>query len=495
MRTISVLLYRRPELLEQTMGALVNCSELGSFDVLVFSIDGGNPSSKRCSQIAEACAETLSSSGLIDCRVVSHDQNLGVGNHPLWVLNNAFENLGADLNLNLEDDALPKQDLLRMVLWWEEFGRLESPESLLFSGSNHRDFGKGQQATIPEDDPVGMAECAHISSPFCWAMLRQDWPMVKKWWNFKTVNPTGFDWSLSMAMRLNKRLAMHPVLSRCQNIGRSNGEHESEQTFDDTQLGLRYQEREYDGPYKLVARINRSLLGYLDTWMLPEYRVMNETTTKAATAAMEKYLTGFSRAVSIDNVAPCLTFGASHFINELYADVPKTLDFPNPWHIGTFDASQYPTPNELIQGELEMLAFMFGLVLQLKPKLVVETGTNVGIMARALAAGCWVNGFGKVVTSDTNQKMVDYATKVCEGLPVEIRCCPSLDLPELLVADLVFVDSSYESRSKEIKLVKSGAVYVYHDSCAEPWIRPEMSSEEFKVHLDSPRGFSIVRKP
>ena len=204
---------------------------------------------------------------------------------------------------------------------------------------------------------------------------------------------------------------------------------------------------------------------------------------------------GFSQATGVMQLAPCLTFGNSHPINERYAGVPSTEDFPNPWHVGTMDSATYPVPHELIQGELEMLAHMFTMVVQLKPKLVVETGTNVGLMARALGSGCWVNGFGRVVTSDTDQRMVDYAKKVCAGFPVEIRCCPSLELPELREADLVFVDSSYESRSQEIHLVKPGAVYVYHDSYAEPWVRPEMDGEPFKVHLDSPRGFSIVRKP
>lgn len=210
---------------------------------------------------------------------------------------------------------------------------------------------------------------------------------------------------------------------------------------------------------------------------------------------LKRLTIGFSQAVAVHQLAPCLPFGMSHFVDDLYKDVPKTADFPNPWHVGTFDSSTYPVPHELIQGELEILAFMFSLVVQLKPRLVVETGTNIGLMARALGCGCWVNGFGKVVTSDTSQDMVDYAKKVCDGWPVEIRCCPALDLPELSEADLVFIDSSYESRSVEHHRVKSGAVYVYHDACAEPWVRPELDYEPFKVHFDGPRGFSIVRKP
>jgi hypothetical protein len=204
---------------------------------------------------------------------------------------------------------------------------------------------------------------------------------------------------------------------------------------------------------------------------------------------------GFAAAIAVDQLEPCPTFGNSHFVNLQYSDVPKTEHHPNPWHIGVLNGEPYPMPQELIQGELELLAHMFTMVVQLKPRLVVETGTNVGLMARALGAGCWTNGFGRVVSSDVDEAMVAYAKKVCAGFPVEIRCCPSLELRELPMADLVFIDSSYASRAQEKFLVKPGAVYVYHDSCAEGWIVPEVDAEEeYRVHLDGPRGFSLVRK-
>lgn len=203
---------------------------------------------------------------------------------------------------------------------------------------------------------------------------------------------------------------------------------------------------------------------------------------------------GFSLAVSVNHLAPCLTFGASGPINDLYADEPKSEGCPNPWHIGTLHAQRYPKPEELIQGELELLVFLYGLVIQMKPKLIVETGCNVGLTTRALAAAAWVNGFGHVVSSDIDEAMVVHAKMVCDGLPADIRHCPSLALPELRQADLVFIDSGYVSRSQEHYLVKPGAVYVYHDSYAEPWVRPEVEYEKYKVHIDTPRGFTIARK-
>ena len=209
---------------------------------------------------------------------------------------------------------------------------------------------------------------------------------------------------------------------------------------------------------------------------------------------------GFCRATDVTQLEPCGTFGASEPIDSLYASTPRSFDvdgkpFPNPWHIGTIHRDLYPDPDALMQGELELLVFLFGLVVQIKPMLIFESGTNVGLSTRALAAGCWTNGFGEVVSAEVDPRYVEFARNLCAGYPAEIQQKPALECSALRAADLVFIDSSYESRSEEHKLIKSGAVFVYHDSYAEPWVRPEIAHEEFKVHLDSPRGFSIARKP
>lgn len=225
---------------------------------------------------------------------------------------------------------------------------------------------------------------------------------------------------------------------------------------------------------------------------------LNETTYTGINMNLDflrRLQIGFATATDVTQLEPCGSFGESHPIDQRYADVPKTEGFPNPWHIGTINRQHYPDPNELIQGELELLVFLFGLVVQLKPKLIFESGTNVGLTTRAMAAGVWVNGFGTVESAEVDRRYVEFARRVCTGLPAVIHQSPALDCSALQEADLVFIDSSYESRSQEHNLIKSGAVYVMHDSYAEPFIKPWIEHESFKVHIETPRGFSIVRKP
>lgn len=209
---------------------------------------------------------------------------------------------------------------------------------------------------------------------------------------------------------------------------------------------------------------------------------------------LRKLHAGFSIAIATTEIIPCEASADAKDIDSRYPKNVLDEGFPNPWHVGTLGANGYPEPNYIIQSELEMLVFAFSLVVQLKPLLVFESGTNVGLLARAMGAGCWVNGFGTVVTCETDKRYSDYATNICSGLPIKVLNCPALDRPELSEADLVYVDSSYESRVQEILRVKSGATYVLHDTYAERWLRACTKDESSIIHFDGPRGYTMVRK-
>jgi predicted O-methyltransferase YrrM len=52
--------------------------------------------------------------------------------------------------------------------------------------------------------------------------------------------------------------------------------------------------------------------------------------------------------------------------------------------------------------ELEVLEFLKGLVTTVRPKLVVETGTFMGISTLWIAEGLKENGFGRVITCESD---------------------------------------------------------------------------------------------
>lgn len=115
--------------------------------------------------------------------------------------------------------------------------------------------------------------------------------------------------------------------------------------------------------------------------------------------------------------------------------------------------------------ELEMQEFLFGLVRYLKPKLIFESGSCRGHTARILGLACRANGRGRVVSAEAEQSLFNTARANCRGVPeVEVRHAKAMDCLEVEEADLVFSDSSYESRVEEWKACKRGCVYVVHDT-------------------------------
>ncbi len=273
MRTISILQHGRPELLESCVNSLIDCQNLANFDRLILSIDPGHAKQQECYEASKAAAKALEDYGIIECSVLTAPKHMGLVKHPITVLHHCFETLGTELHVQLEDDALLKADGLRLALWFQQNSKYEQ-DALLMSMCNHRAFGKGQQNKIPEDDPSILVESPYITSPFAWALNAENWPTVEKYWGMKRCAPTAWSFSLSMGMRMRRMVGLHPALSRCANVGRDGGVHETPETFDASQVGLKYQEIPYAGEYKVRARLDREDLKMYDDWMVSELEAL-----------------------------------------------------------------------------------------------------------------------------------------------------------------------------------------------------------------------------
>lgn len=182
---------------------------------------------------------------------------------------------------------------------------------------------------------------------------------------------------------------------------------------------------------------------------------------------------------------PCPPSGR---MEHLQADLWHLPDYPR-----TFDPS---TPG--INSETEVLAFMYALVLLSKPLIVVETGSYCGMMARALAAGCATNDLGMVHTFDTDPDAYAATREALKwhGQWSEAHLQPALERADLIRScDLLFSDSSYESRVQEVKLLKPGAVGVLHDTGMEDHLDRHIQQEYPRnVFIATPRGLTIFQR-
>lgn len=281
MRMVSLVAYNRPDYTAQAINgvanALLTCNEVGRpYDLFAISIDP-SPRLKVVEAICIEMASILSEGGVVDCKVYRNVVKMGVGGNHFIAQQRAYEEHGADHNVLIEDDAVVTPDALVLADWFfEKYGHPLS-DYLLLGMCNHRDFGT-PRANMP-DHPQYLAEALHIPSPFAFAMSNHQWPFVKATWHMKKKYPVGWDWSLSMAMRMSRRKCLHPVLSRCKNIGREDGTNETPATFDQTQVGIRYSPGDYLGPYEVAARMEDSQLLRPDPWMVAELEDMWNSTS------------------------------------------------------------------------------------------------------------------------------------------------------------------------------------------------------------------------
>lgn len=283
MKTITLIAKDRPiytaNALTGIADALIYLAENScpTYDKLIVSLDpvqlpeGVKPHSET-EIVCEKICQMLCESGLIECEIYTNKMQFGVGGNHSLALHRAFEEHRSDYNVLVEDDAVLSPDALLLANWFYSMHGFPQDKYTLLSLCNHRDFGPSQTAIA--SDPSYLAESLHITSPFACGFTKWQWPFIKASWNCKTKFPTGWDWSLSFAMRLERRRAIHPVLSRCQNIGRENGTNETPQTFDKTQLGLKYSDGSYQGDYLVVAQLDDMDLYKLDDWMISERKSM-----------------------------------------------------------------------------------------------------------------------------------------------------------------------------------------------------------------------------
>ena len=277
MKTVTFVAYNRPKYTARSILAFAAalCKEPDFFDQLIFSIDPG------CDEVVSVCeAAATALSSLLDVELYVNDQLLGVAMNPLAALTRAFEVHDSSFNLHLEDDACLTPDAISFAKWFYLGHGGPLSNYLLASMCNHRDFGRGVNPGRVPNDPSYIAEAAHLPAPFAFCLSRWQWPFVQSTWCCKKLPPDGWDYSLSYAMRFAKHRALHPVLSRCKNIGREGGVHESNKSYDAVNEGLTHSDGSYSGNYKIVVRVPDSELVKIDPWMVLEWEASKELEQK-----------------------------------------------------------------------------------------------------------------------------------------------------------------------------------------------------------------------
>jgi predicted O-methyltransferase YrrM len=158
--------------------------------------------------------------------------------------------------------------------------------------------------------------------------------------------------------------------------------------------------------------------------------------------------------------------------------------------------------------ELEVLDFLKTLVTTIKPELVVETGTFLGSSTLRIAEGLRENGFGRVITCESDPKVFEEARKrfLASGLAgwIELRNESSLEMKIEGQIDLLYCDSDLPLRETEVRwflpqVNPNGLILMHDASSALKTVREGARSLEREgllsvVFLPTPRGLVIAQK-
>ncbi len=157
--------------------------------------------------------------------------------------------------------------------------------------------------------------------------------------------------------------------------------------------------------------------------------------------------------------------------------------------------------------EVEVLEFIATLVTTIKPRLVVETGSFLGVSTEWIARGLERNGFGKVISCEFDTVVFAKAKERIEASPlkrfIELRNESSLEMKVEGTIDLLFSDSDIQIREAEVKRflpqINPNGVILMHDASSHLQVvraaAKKMEAEGLisVVLLPTPRGLVVAQ--
>jgi len=157
--------------------------------------------------------------------------------------------------------------------------------------------------------------------------------------------------------------------------------------------------------------------------------------------------------------------------------------------------------------EVEVLEFIATLVTTIKPRLVVETGSFLGVSTEWIARGLERNGFGKVISCEFDPVVFAKAKERIEASPlrewIELRNESSLEMEVEGTIDFLFSDSDMEIRAAEVKRflpqMNPQGVILMHDASSHLQVvraaALQLENEGLisAVLLPTPRGLVVAQ--
>ena len=176
-----------------------------------------------------------------------------------------------------------------------------------------------------------------------------------------------------------------------------------------------------------------------------------------------------------------------------------TPECPHPERWSMFDS---------MTAELEVLEFLRTLVTTVKPNLVVETGTFMGVSTLWIAEALRLNGFGRIISCEYDPQVFAAAKEKIDASEfrdlIDLRNESSLEMKVDGTIDLFFSDSDMPIREQEVRRylpqISPFGLILMHDASShlkqvrEAALKLEAEGLISVVLLPTPRGLVVAQK-
>jgi hypothetical protein len=145
--------------------------------------------------------------------------------------------------------------------------------------------------------------------------------------------------------------------------------------------------------------------------------------------------------------------------------------------------------------EMELGDFMYGLIRELKPRIVLETGCYLGHTSIPMAKALHENKLGVLHTCDTDPKLCDLLRIDTMDLPMEVHNCTGLELAcKIDGVGVAFLDSSGDrvQEACALKMHPDGVV-VLHDAHRPSFTEIVRAKGWRYFKLPTPRGLGLFQ--
>lgn len=169
-------------------------------------------------------------------------------------------------------------------------------------------------------------------------------------------------------------------------------------------------------------------------------------------------------------------------------------------HVRPHDHHLWTTPDpESLEDEVREL--LISLVRVMKPEVVVEIGSYIGIVAESIGHTLEVNGRGHLHSFEIDPVRAKLAAERVEGLPVTVHPISSTiaDVGGFPEVDLLFIDGALEERAADFlrwrDRLAPWALAVIHDTLKYDPPRQDIFKlpDTEQVWFRTPRGVTLVQ--